>query len=1386
MDDLDKLLSQAESPRPVPGYTKSGYDPTLGSTPPPRSVPRTAAPRPKSAAGFGPDLDALLKQAEGGPKPYDPTIGSTLPPKGAPTPQTNFSSQWDAHVAETQRMARAVGIPWSDPSHGEGDWHTYDKVVRQTFASRHDPSVPMPGRVDLSKEPSMAGAGFALSSQLADVISNAWTAVTGDQRLPSVIHWNHKPEDSPLANALNFGNPLSATASAGHALGHPGETVASIFNSAKRIMAGQGNSDDIVNVAIPLMLLSHGAGSGLAKVQEGIGHAVSSGIEGGAAGLERGSGMNSALPGSDLRAAALKWAQEHGAEVVGEGHDGKPIIRIKAQGRESSPGATGSGAPGGARSDLEAPLPHATHDEAHATGPRRAIVNVNDRQFELTGKALEEYERLKASHDTFVKSRGSDPDGQASIKAAGMRFSADVRELVGARTAKEEADLVQKAGQLGLDTPVKTPLGEGVVSRAPAFGNVKVRYADGAEATHPVADVTSTQTPKLGPSHEGVKEITAAAEAPTQTPPQAPANTGKLPDGATGARNAVVTQERTARGEEPVQLGPAQGRESGYEAARAKVDAQDIDPRQIAEDVASGKRTASAEDTHALAYDRARIKARYDALSKQIEEAIADDDLPSAAELHRQRDAVQEAFDKNDRALIMAGRQWHEAGLARQSIVLRDFSSPQSMLAEYQRAVGRPLKPAEKAEIQELAGQHQKLSEQISELQAENQRLKDAAAARQQLRATAQAARGARAKVLDQEWANLKRELSKGGGGGTRRAGRSRSGGAVYIPLDKASVIRKMVDNRIKRYGVSLEVAAAHVHTLIEKHLPGIAVDDVVGAYHQFLGSPEGKLRAKRGGIRNRLNDLIETARADGRIGKFATELGRMNALSSVNVFGKLGAATAGHAVITPIEELLGPAIGKLPGLKGAGTESAFSPKAVGKFLQEFVNPASVKDAFRKLFTGLNSLDARAADLGITGEKHTSNVILRLFQNSHGAMKTLAQRASFAKEFVKGLQEAKKAGKDLADPDVQAQAFAEAYGASKRDIFMGDSAQAKLVQGITNPSIENGPIKSGLKIAARVAMPVVRVPLNYAGRALEYTFGPVYAPARHLAELAFHGNKIPVEAKQNIIRAYKRAGVGAGLALTAYYLGKDQVAVNEKDHLVLFGKELPTWASHIPWFEALKLGALFRDGKGPLLKRAYDASFQTGKGIVTHTPLFDVPNDIVKAFKDQASLEDAAGAYLRGYLEPQLMQMVVRNQDVDASGKPVQRKASGIKEQLQLGAPQGTPIIGGRRDLHERMTLESSGVRLSEQTSKEVARLGIGWKPPKQGASESDADYHKRVNPIMQKFAIDVDKMITRAGYKALPDTQPKGVPEMQDGNPTSKTAALNMLRRLYGLPTPD
>ena len=385
----------------------------------------------------------------------------------------------------------------------------------------------------------------------------------------------------------------------------------------------------------------------------------------------------------------------------------------------------------------------------------------------------------------------------------------------------------------------------------------------------------------------------------------------------------------------------------------------------------------------------------------------------------------------------------------------------------------------------------------------------------------------------------------------------------------------------------------------------------------------------------------------------------RASILSSVSVFGKLVAATAGHAVVTPVEELIAPLVGKV--VKGAGTEAMFSPKAEFAAMMEFLKKDTYADAYRKLRTGYNSLDLEAIANGVKTENSALSAkaidkILAFEQNSHGAFKTPLQRSAYAREYVKQLQLAKKMGSDPLSPQVRLDAQMAAYLKSKESILMGDNAGADAIMKALLAVGDKSPFAAA---ALKSQVPITRVPMNFAGRSAEYVAGVPIGLQKHITGTLF--KSLTDADRAAIARAYKRGGVGTGLAAAAY-LSKDKanIEVDAYGHMSIAGVPIPSALQHIPWVEALKMGAIYADSSNGLS----DTVAKTASGIAYNVPGFEQVNRWKGAMRSGDSLGKMAGKITSGLVVPQIVQQA--GKALDGGQK---KKTEGFRDEIQNTIP---------------------------------------------------------------------------------------------------------------------
>lgn len=191
------------------------------------------------------------------------------------------------------------------------------------------------------------------------------------------------------------------------------------------------------------------------------------------------------------------------------------------------------------------------------------------------------------------------------------------------------------------------------------------------------------QETKVEPIKEPVKPIDETVVEPSK-------------ESFTGTKNAIVEQERVARGLEPIEK---KKYETDFEATKAKVDSGEIDARKLAKDTAEKPRALTPEENDALLYDRAILKNEHNDLTKQIDEAIKSGDTVKELQLRDKQILNEDLTSINDKANTLAGT---ESGLslgARRKEIAEDYSLPEMIV---KRKINRGNKPISEAERSQL------------------------------------------------------------------------------------------------------------------------------------------------------------------------------------------------------------------------------------------------------------------------------------------------------------------------------------------------------------------------------------------------------------------------------------------------------------------------------------------------------------------------------------------------------------------------------------------------------------------------------------------------------------------------------------------------------------
>lgn len=426
-------------------------------------------------------------------------------------------------------------------------------------------------------------------------------------------------------------------------------------------------------------------------------------------------------------------------------------------------------------------------------------------------------------------------------------------------------------------------------------------------------------------------------------------------------------------------------------------------------------------------------------------------------------------------------------------------------------------------------------------------------------------------------------------------------------------------------------------------------------------------------------------------------ELYRAAILSGLTVFEHLSGASIGRFVSTPLEEVAGGLLHRVPGLRkvfeNAPTEGGgFQGKALAEGYKSIFTKEDGKAMLDKVTRGYSDRQALY-------DKHADydGAFLSFVGHLHDTVKTPVEQFAFYKALTTiNSQMRKQLARDgkspaeidaeLANPYTQSRNGALAYGYSKAAKLQGHNWLVDLIQGAIRNVSTKGPAGAVVGGVAKLVMPIVRIPTNFAKETMEYPAG--FANA--LATAIYHRKEqFTPEVNDYIARNLKKGLVGAALAPVFWILGsafgalydpKRKKRAGEPDYGDIQTSEGTVshhWL-HIPIIEYGQAVALARrvweqqygkvdkktgETKGAV-EAAADAALQASVAVGRSLPFVQAAGDFGKAMTDSKSLGDYAGNIAAGF-EPQLLKQFAKWQDPEV----LPRKPSGLKEQLEVGIP---------------------------------------------------------------------------------------------------------------------
>lgn len=424
----------------------------------------------------------------------------------------------------------------------------------------------------------------------------------------------------------------------------------------------------------------------------------------------------------------------------------------------------------------------------------------------------------------------------------------------------------------------------------------------------------------------------------------------------------------------------------------------------------------------------------------------------------------------------------------------------------------------------------------------------------------------------------------------------------------------------------------------------------------------------------------------------WAASLRRAAVLSGLTTVGKLTAAATENFALHPLEEAVGGALGKIPGIskiaERAPIEGGFHADAIAK---------GVSDTWKYLFKNMGQyLKTGQMDIDLQYGKPDirPKEMLDFISHIHGALKTPARQYQFTTAFEKGIRFAARQGENVHDPLVQARVGLRAYEQANRSIFSDDNYLSnKVKQFFHADNVKGtGQTTAGRKAwetAGRILIPVTRIPTNIVARTLEYSpLGAALGGGRVVKALIKGTENLSPDESDSIMRNLKRGAIGSALVYLGYknpnmfggyytggaqnpdspqYGGAKVKGLPEFDVLGhhIDTSNIPRFLLHNPLLEQLQIGATIRRVSDTYSsKKATEPQGdavgveEAAKGLAREVPFVNTltkVSDLVAPGQKGSRM-----AALGQEMVPRLFTEGAEFVDQDPQGNPVKRKANGF------------------------------------------------------------------------------------------------------------------------------
>jgi hypothetical protein len=423
--------------------------------------------------------------------------------------------------------------------------------------------------------------------------------------------------------------------------------------------------------------------------------------------------------------------------------------------------------------------------------------------------------------------------------------------------------------------------------------------------------------------------------------------------------------------------------------------------------------------------------------------------------------------------------------------------------------------------------------------------------------------------------------------------------------------------------------------------------------------------------------------------------------LSSVNTLGKLTTAAMMRFGTTPIEELIGGVLSKMPGLsdiaekaprEGGGLNISAEAKAFGQFFEK----ATYQDIKEAVKTGKTSLDY------LYGKKGTlPPEALDFFGHLHGALKVLPKRAEFFRSLEKRAQWALDNHLDINDPKVQATMAADAYTDANRAIFMQENfinTGFRMLMGYFHSQGLSG---KSTEFMIKTVLPIVKVPTNIVAETGTFAAGTVTGSIDALRVLVSKDGlkNLTGHEADNIMRSLKKGSIGLAVLAMGYYAGAstgfiqstgfyqpgDEKKEKKAETITIGGVDVPPWIQHTPVGLVFEMGATMRRVNDAYTMKGKSGGYVAGAsaaalGTAKKVPFLEEATRLGEATRTA----DSAGLFLDDLIESLIVPPDVRRVAKMQDPQNKQRKPTNLEQTIEKNVP----------GLQENVPFKSGGFHL--------------------------------------------------------------------------------------------